>query len=190
MKNKLLTGILLLFWMFGFSQPENYWSADLGLNQTHKGFFKLYDGIIDFGTNYNQKLTGSLYGGAGFYMHFISRTNTSARTVFYNPKANLHYIIRLSGRVGLIPQASVGYSFVRLSNKEFNYTELQSGINTSADLRVQWFTEKPVDFYAFGRFDYTYLRKDTEFSILNYYRNIYLTSFGAGIRIKPGKNEK
>lgn len=190
MKNEILTGILLLFWMFGFSQPEKYWNIDLGLNRTHNGFFKLYDGIIDVGANYNHKFIGNLYGGAGFYLHYIKRTNTSARTVFYNPKANLHYIIRLSGRVGLIPKASLGYSFVRLSNKELNYSEMQSGINTSADLRLQWFTEKPIDFYAFGRFDYTYLNKDTDFTVLDYYRNIYLTSFGIGIRIKPGKNEK
>ena len=190
MKNKLLTGIFLLVGVFGFSQPEKYWNIDLGINQIHNGFFKLYNGVVDVGANYNRKIAGNLYGGAGFYMHYISRTNTSSRTACYNPKANLQYIIRLSGRLGLIPQASLGYSFVRLSNKEFNYSEMQSGLNTSADLRVQWFTEKPVDFYAFGRFDYTFLNKDTEFTVLDYYRNIYLTSFGIGIRIKPGKNEK
>lgn len=190
MKNKLLTWILILFGLYGYSQPEKYWSADLGLNQVHKGFFKLYDGIVDVGVNYNHKITGNLFGGAGFYLHYIRRTNTSARAVFYNPKANLHYIIQFSRRVGLIPQASLGYSFVRLSNKEFNYSEMQSGLNTSADFRLQWFTEKPVDYYVFGRFDYTFLNKDTDFTVVNYYRNIYLTSFGIGIRIKPGTNEK
>lgn len=189
MKNKILIGLFIFYAGYCFSQPDKYWNVDIGLLQNHNGFFKLYDGVLDIGFNYNHKLVGSLYGGAGFYLKFLNRKNTTSRTTFYNPKVNLHYVIKLSERLALTPQGAIGYSFVNLSNKEFNYSEIQSGFNTTAELKFHWLTEEKVDYYIFGRYDFTWLNNDADFTLLDYYRKINLTSFGIGIRIKPGRNE-
>jgi len=49
--------ILLSLFLFvsAFSQKKNYFNVDLGLTQTHKGFFYLFNGIIDIGAGYNYR---------------------------------------------------------------------------------------------------------------------------------------
>lgn len=79
----------------------------------------------------------------------------------------------------------VGYSFLNISNGEFNYTEIQKGFNTGAELKFIWYSQASVDYYIFGRYDFIYLDEDLSFTQLEYYRKVHLSSFGIGIKIKP-----
>jgi hypothetical protein len=163
--------------------------VDAGLTQTYKGFFYLFDGIVDVGAGYNHHLVKGLFAGPSLHLDFLNRKNTSGRTLVYKPKVNILYEIQITNRFGIVPVASVGYSFLNISNKEFGYKETQQGINLSGDLRFIWKTNDRLDFYIFGRYDYIFLDKDEEFTRLDYYRNVYLTSFGIGIKIKPKDHE-
>lgn len=173
-----------------FSQKVSNFQFDAGLVWNHQGFLKLFDGTLDLGAGYNLKLLKDLYGGLAFRIAFLNRSNTTSRALIYRPQLNLHYYFHLSRNVAIIPVVSLGYSFLDLSNKEFDYKELQSGLNTAAELRVLWKRERKLDFFLFGRFEYIYLDQDESFTMVEYYRNIYLTSIGMGIRIKSGENEQ
>lgn len=84
----------------------------------------------------------------------------------------------------------VGYSFINLSNGEYNYAETQNGFNTGAELKFIWYSQAKVDYFIFGRYDFIYLDEDLNFTHLEYYRKVHLSSFGIGIKIKPQKSEK
>ena len=174
----------------GFAQTGSHINVDLGLTQNHQGFFKLFDGIVDVGASYNHELFKNFYGGFAFHMSFLNRKNTSARTTIFKPGIQLNYIIHLSENIAVIPQGNLGYAILNISNKEYSYKEIQSGWNPGGELRVLWKRDHLLDFYIFGRFDYIYLDEDQSFTMLEYYRNVYLTSFGIGMRIKSGYNEK
>ena len=172
-----------------FTQKASNFQIDAGLTQNHQGFFKLFDGTLDAGAGYNLKLLQDLYGGLAFRIGLLNRENTTSRAIVYRPQLNLHYYFHVTKNVAIIPLVSVGYSFLNLSNKEFGYKELQSGFNSGGELRILWERERKLDFFLFGRFDYIYLDRDESFTRIEYYRKIYLTSFGMGIRIKSGENE-
>jgi len=137
-----------------FSQETSNFSFDLGLSQTYKGFFYLYDGVVDVGIGYNIKIIGGLYGGLSFHVDYLNRKNTPARSIVYKPKLDLIYSFRVNPRFSIIPVVSIGYSFLNLVNKEFDYSETQQGINPAAELRLAWNTKKRIDYYLFGRYDY------------------------------------
>jgi hypothetical protein len=183
-QKSVLILFLMLLWICSLSQEKKYFSFDLGLSQNHKGFFTLYGGIIDVGGSYNLNIMGNLYTGASFHLEYLKRTNTSSGTIVYKPKLNLHYNFKIAQRIYLTVLAALGYSFVALSNKEFSYKETQHGINPGAELRSLWKTHGKTDFYVFGRYDYIYFAKDEDFTQLEYYRRMHLTSFGLGIKIR------
>jgi len=158
--------------------------------QNHEGFFKLFDGVVDVGAGYNRELVKDLYGGIAFHIAFLNRQNTTSRTAIYKPRLNLHYYIHVSEKVAVIPVMNLGYSFLNLSNREYDYKEIQSGLNSGGELKVLWKRNQTLDYYIFGRFDFIFLDKDESFTRLKHYRNVYLTSFGLGVRIKSIKNEK
>lgn len=83
-----------------------------------------------------------------------------------------------------------GYSFVNISNGDYDYAETQNGFNTGAELKFIWYTQGKVDYYLFGRYDFIYLNEDISFTLLEYYRKVQLTSFGFGIKIKPKERVK
>ena len=172
-----------------FSQ-KNYFNVDLGLSQTYKGFFYLYDGIIDIGAGYNRHIMDHFYGGFSFHIDYLNRSNTSARTMVYKPKASLSYDINVGSWFAINPIVFVGYSFLNLSNKEYNYTDNQNGINCGGELRLVWRTENRLDFFIFGRYDYIYLTEDINFTQLEYYRRVHLSSFGLGLKIKSRRDAK
>ena len=184
MKQKsVLILFLMLLWLCSFSQEKKYFSFDLGLSHNHKGFFSLYSGIIDVGGCYNLNIMGIFYVGASFHLDYLKRTNTSSGTIIYKPKINLHYNFKITQRIYLTTLAAFGYSFVTISNKEYSYKETQHGINPGAELRILWRTQGKTDFYVFGRYDYIYFAKDEDFTQLEYYRRMHLSSFGLGIKI-------
>lgn len=188
MVRTLVIVILFVFSVPGMSQHKKYVTVDLGLLQVHQDFFKLYDGILDVGASYNRSIHGNLYGGLDFHMGFLHRQNTSARTTILKPAILVNYMFHVSQHIVIIPQAKIGYGFLRLSNGEYNYKETQSGWNPGGELRVQWKRERQIDFYVFGRLDYIKLNKDESFTMLDHYRHVYLTSFGLGIFIKSAKS--
>jgi len=183
-QKSVLILFLTLLSLCSLSQEKKYFSFDLGLSQNHNGFFILYSGIIDVGGSYNLNIMGNLYAGASLHLDFLKRTNTSSGTIVYKPKLNLHYNFKVTQRIYLTALAALGYSFVVLSNKEFSYKETQHGINPGVELRTSWRTQGKTDFYIFGRYDYIYLAKDEDFTQLEFYRRMHLTSFGLGIKIK------
>jgi len=184
--------IFFIFILSGSSllSQKNYFNVDLGLSQTYKGFFYLYDGVIDAGAGYNHHLIDHFYGGFSFHIDYLNRSNTSARTMVYKPKASLSYDINIGSWFAINPVVFVGYSFLNLSNKEYNYTENQNGINCGGELRLVWRTENRVDLFIFGRYDYIYLTEDINFTQLEYYRRVHLSSFGIGLKIKSRREAK
>lgn len=171
------------------AQKSSNFQVDAGLNQNHGGFFKLFDGVLEAGAGYNRQIVKGLYGGLAFRVSFLGRQNTPSRTIIYKPRVNLHYSIDITKSMAVIPLISLGYSFVNLSNREFEYRETQSGLNTGGELRVLWKRERKLDYFVFGRFDYIYLDRDESFTVLEQYRKVFMTAFGLGIRIKSGYND-
>jgi len=66
---------------------------------------------------------------------------------------------------------------------------MQSGVNIAPELKISWRTNARVQYYIFGRYDFIYLDEDKDFTKLEYYRKVNLTSFGIGIFIKSKQNE-
>ena len=188
MKTNKFVFILVLWMAFlsGHAQRTSNLQFDLGLVQNHKGFFKLFNGIAEVGAGYNRELARNFYAGAHLRLSVLSRSGTTNRLAIYKPGLNLHYFISLTEQFAIIPVISAGYSFLSISNKEYGYREMQSGFNPGAGLRFLWMRQRKIDFYLFGRFDYIYLDEDVEFTRMGYYRQIYMTAFGIGIRIKSG----
>jgi hypothetical protein len=184
----LLIG-LSIFPALMYGQEKSSISIDLGLLWNHKGFFSLYDGVVDVGAGYNHQITGRLYGGFSLHAGFLRRQNTPMRNTILRPGLNVQYPIRMSERVRIIPKVNAGYAFLFISNSEFDYNETQSGWNPGGEVRVLWKQDIPIDLYVFGRFDYIYLSKDETFTRLEHYRNVYLFSAGLGFTIKTGNNE-
>lgn len=182
-----------LFWAVfsipALSQEKHYFGIDIGLTQTYKGFFYLYDGVLDVGISYNKNLVKGLYGGGSFHINYLSRGNSSARTIVYKPKVNLGYQFQVTSWLSIHPIGFIGYSFMTISNKEFDYAETQCGINSGAELRLEWNNNAQVETYVFGRYDFIYLNNDEHFTRLEYYRKVHLTNVGIGIKIKPKKEQ-
>lgn len=176
--------MLMSISVVGLPQRASNFEVELGLVQNHRRFFTLFNGVLEAGAGYNRELFRNFYGGASFRMSFLNRKGTAGRSVFYKPGLNLHYHIHLSRAVAVIPQVGINYAVLNVSNKEFSYRENQKGWNPDAQVRVLWKRDKKLDYYVFGRFDYIYLDRDEEFTRLEYYRQVYLTSFGIGLRIK------
>jgi hypothetical protein len=185
---------LILYTIFisliGHSQERQCFTFDLGVSQNYKGFFTLYKGIIDAGGSYNQKIVGRVFAGASFHVEYLKRTNTTSWTIIYKPKINLQYNLKVTPKIYLTTLVAIGYSFVSLSNKEYSYQEMQHGVNPEAELRFSWRTSGKTDYYLFCRYDYIYLAKDENFTHLEYYRRLQLTSFGLGIKIKRLQESK
>ena len=183
---EILLGIALLALTPGFPQKASSFHVDLGLVQNHKGFFRLFGGVFEAGAGYNRELLGNLHGGLSMRMSLISRQGTTNRAVCYKPGINLQYYLHLSERIAVVPLAGIGYSFVSVSHQEFDYRETRPGWNPSAALRILWKREKKLDYYVFGNLDYILLNEDEDFTQLRYYREIWISSFGIGLRIKSG----
>lgn len=176
--------MVLFFANTAFSQGRHFFSFDAGLSQNHKGFYILYSGIINIGGGYNIRIIRHFYAGASLHLDYFKRINTTAGLIIYQPKVNLNYNLPVSDRIDLVTKIAGGYSFLRNSNKEYNYKEIQSGLNSSAEIQILWKTRDKFDFYLFGRYDYIYLDRNEDFTRLEYYRKVNLTCFGLGVRIK------
>ena len=186
---KILLVSLLFLSLSGFSQPESAWTVDIGLTQTYPGFFNLYNGSADIEAGYQTKLAGGLFAGGSFGVQFLKLDGSQSKTIIYKPKLSLHYTLKAGKSFRVVPLVSVGYSFLNIKNNEYGYATTQSGLSLSPELKLLWKTEIRTDFYFYGRYDYVKLSEDKEFTHLNYYRNVNLTSFGIGIVIKQRKNE-
>lgn len=186
---KLATLILFAISLNTLAQEKSNISVDLGLAKSHKGFFYLYQGVVDMNIGFNRKLLKGLYAGAAFQTEYLRLKNTVARTFVFKPKINLHYRIDFSGKFSLVPWVSVGYSFLQIKNKEFDYSDNVAGWNLGPELKFIRKTKTQVNYYIFGRYDYIYIGKDPGFTQLEYFRNVHLSSFGIGVFIKPKKKD-
>jgi hypothetical protein len=166
------------------SQERHFFSIDLGFTQNHKGFFSLYSGLVDLGGGYHLRIFNHLNSGISLHVNYFKRSNTTASLVIYKPKINLGYDFPVHNKIDIVTQISAGYAILRNSNKEFIYRETKTGLNASAEVKLLWKSITKLNFYLFGRYDYIYLDKDAKFTILEYYRQVNLTAFGLGIRIK------
>lgn len=189
MKRGLLY-IVLFISISGFSQKARSLQFDIGLTQTHNDFFQLYDGIVDVGAGYYFGITKNLFAGCSFHFNYLDRNYTKSRAFVYKPKINLQYYFHVSRGFAIVPGVAAGYALVQMKNSEFSFNDLQQGINIESDLKLLWTRQAKTEFYLFGRFDFIYLNKDSDFTQLNYYRNVYLTSFGVGVNIKSYGGKK
>jgi len=167
--------VFLIFSICGLAQKSQSIQLDIGISQTHKDFFQLYHGIIDLGGGYHLGLTKNLFAGVSFHVNYLNRKNTKMRAVVYKPKINLQYYIHITKGIAVVPVLSGGYALINIKNSEYGYSDLQTGLNLEAELKAMLTRQAKTDFYLFGRFDYIYLKKDTEFTHLSHYRNVYLT---------------
>jgi len=184
MKKGLL--IFILIWINAVqlnAQAKKGWGFEAGLINNHQHFMELYDGILELGVGYDFFVHRNLSAGAMINTGWLRRTNTNSAATTFRPKLNLRYSIQLSSKIDLIPEASMGYSMLSFRNSEFDYNEIQSGINTSAGLRMLWDYNQKTSLFVFGRIDYIYLSKDNDFTRLEYFRDVYLTTFGIGLKI-------
>lgn len=181
----LIVLFLGVFSLTGFTQKDNRLSFDIGLPQTYKGFFYLYNGIIEVGGAYHLNPLKNFHAGGSMHINFLNRNPESSRSIMYKPKLSIYYTFNISEKIQLIPTVAGGYSFISISNKEFNYSETQSGLSISPELKFSWKNDTRVQYYLFGRYDFIYLNEDIKFTYLEYYRRIDMTSFGLGIFIHP-----
>lgn len=164
--------------------------VDVGLTQTYPDFFQLYDGVLEVGGTYNFGLTKNLFGGGSIHINYLNRNYAKSRTFVYKPKLNIQYNIHISKGLALVPGLAMGYALIHLKNSDFSYSDWQSGLNIEPDLKFVWTRQSKTEFYFYGRFDFIYLSKDPDFTQLNHFRNVYLTSFGIGINIKSHGGKK
>jgi hypothetical protein len=174
-----------VFSLTGFTQKDNRLSFDIGLPQTYKGFFYLYNGIIEVGGAYHLNPLKNFHAGGSMHINFLNRNPETGRSIMYKPKLSLYYTINIDKKFQLIPTVAGGYSFVSISNKEFDYSEIQSGLSISPELKLSWKNDKRVQYYLFGRYDFIYLNEDLNFTHLEYYRRVNMTCLGLGIFIHP-----
>lgn len=179
--------MILLVPVAAYPQKGSNFHVDAGLVQNHQGFLELFDGVVGVSGGYNHELVNNLYGGIHLQTSFLNRTGTTNRAAFYLPGINIHYVISLTAKIGLVPFAGVSFAALNLSNKEFDYREVQTGYGPGTGIRLLWKRDAKAEFYLYSRFDYIHLSKDDDFTRLENYRNMYQTSFGLGIRIKSEK---
>jgi len=185
MKKFLIIGVLIFsFQSIVTAQSAHHLDFDIGLNQNYKGFFKNYNGVLEIGGSYSLGITRDLFAGISMHTGFLNRKNSPAHSVFYKPALMMSYTIHLSDRFACVPLVSAGYTWFSLYNDEYNYKDIQSGVNTGAGVRVIWKTQERTNFYIFGRYNFIYLDEDKSFTELFYYRKIHQTAFGLGISIK------
>jgi len=182
--------LLVFFSVSSFAQNNRIIQFDLGLAQTHKDFFRLYDGIFELGGSYHFGVTRNFYTGISFHINYLNRNNGDMRVLVYKPKINLQYYFHVSKGIAIVPGISVGYSLLQMKNNEYDFSDLQNGVNLCPDLKIVFTRQAKTEFYLYGRFDYIYLSEDKAFTKLNNYRNVYLTSFGLGINIKSYGQKK
>lgn len=185
MMKKLLLIISLVYCIAipGLSQRQ-YLSFEGGLSKNYKGFYTLYKGILNIGGSYQLRVYKPLYAGMAFRINYFRRANTTAGLTLYKPGINVSAEIPVIKRIKIVLRMGAGYAFLRNTNREFGYKETQTGINSTAELNILWITKDKFDYYIFGRYDHIYLDEDTNFTRLEYYRNINTTDLGIGIRIK------
>jgi hypothetical protein len=133
---RILFYIFLFFTTSGFSQKANSIQFDLGLTQTHNDFFRLYDGIVDFGGGYYIGLSKNLFSGLSFHINYLNKKNTKSRALVYKPRINLQHKFHISKRIALVPELSGGYSFLQLRNNEFDYKDFQHGPNLETVIKL------------------------------------------------------
>ncbi len=140
---------------------------------------------FDIGTGYNiQK--NKFFIGASLNITYskLKYSGNDTKTFIIKPRINISYPIDLGGRINFEPKFGLGYSIIYMNSKKYDFTDYQQGINTLFELKFNYMTNTRVDYYFITNYDYIYLKKDENFTKLNYYRKIHLVNFGIGAKLK------
>jgi len=140
--------------------------------------------LFDAGMGYNAKIN-SLFVGASLNMTYSKlKGEFNTQTYLIKPRINLIYPINISTRFNFEPQIGLGYSVISINNKKYEFSDLQQGINAILELKFNYITNTRFDYYFMINYDYTFLKKDKNFTQLDYYRNIHFINFGIGAKLK------
>ena len=167
-----------------FSQEKFHINVDIGYPSPDEKFFTVYKGVIATNIGAGYKLTGALYGGISFNYIYTRQKNPEVSARYYFPALNIKYKQKLPFRFFVLPEAGVGLSFINLKCSEYDYNDTQKGINMYGKLALGYPICTLFDILVYYRYDYIHLRKDEEFTKLEYFRNLHITNFGIGINLK------
>ena len=181
--------VFIIYYLFisvipSFSQEKFYVNVDVGYPSPDEKFFTLYKGVLaaNFGVGY--KLTNNVYAGISFNSLFIKQKNPVINASYYFPAINIKYEQKLPFRFLILPEAGIGLSFLNLKSRKYDYNETQKGINLYGKIALGYPICKTFDILVYYRYDYIHLKKDEEFTKLEYFRNLHITNFGISINFK------
>ena len=167
-----------------FSQEKFHINVDIGYPSPDEKFFTVYKGVIAANIGAGYKLTGALYGGISFNYIYTRQKNPEVNARYYIPALNIKYKQKLPFRFFVLPEIGVGLFFLNLKCSEYDYNDTQKGINLYGKLALGYPVSKLFDILLFYRYDFLHLKKDEEFTRLEYFRNLHISNFGIGINLK------
>lgn len=171
-----------------FSQEKFHLNIEVGYPAPGEKFFIFYKGVIATNIGVGYKLTGTLYSGFSFSYLYTRQNNPEVSAMYYIPSLNLKYKQKLPFRFFVLPEAGVGLIFINLKCSVYDYYDTQKGGNLYGKLALGYPVFSLFDILVYYRYDYLHLKKDEEFTKLEYFRNLHITNFGIGINIKlPNK---
>ena len=167
-----------------FSQEKFHINVDIGYPSPDEKFFTFYKGVLAANLGVGYKLTGDLYGGISFNYIYTRQKNPEVRARYYIPALNFKYKQKLPFRFFVLPETGAGLSFINLKSRKYDYNETQKGINLYGKIALGYPICKTFDILVYYRYDYIHLKKDEEFTKLEYFRNLHITNFGISINFK------
>ncbi|HOF06419.1 MAG TPA: hypothetical protein PLE59_01090 [Bacteroidales bacterium] len=166
-----------------FAQEKSNINIEISKPIIEESIFNRY--LFDIGTGYNIRKNKFFIGGS-LNMTY-SKLNTKeldTKTFFIKPRISVSYSPVTDKRVTVEPKIGIGYSIIYMNSKKYDFTDYQYGINGLLELKINYNTKKILAPYFVVSYDYMYLKKDENFTQLNYYRNIHLINLGIGVKIK------
>ncbi|MFA4852667.1 MAG: hypothetical protein WC868_02415 [Bacteroidales bacterium] len=179
------------------AQEKSNISLEISKTVKIQSFFDRYR--FDGGTSYNLKISNYYIGGSLniTYSKLYYEPNLTygdygndTKTFIIKPRINIAYPIKLSAKVYFVPKFGMGYSIIYMNSKKYDFTDYQYGSNTCLELKLNYITKTKMDYFFLINYDYIYLKKNENFTQLNYYRNVHLLNFGIGAKLKFYKKDE
>lgn len=171
-----------------FSQEKFHFNIDVGYPSPGDKFFTYYKGVIATNIGAGYKLTGTLYSGFSFSYLYTRQNNPEVSARYYIAALNSKYKQKLPFHFFVLPEAGAGVFLLNLKCSEYDYNDSQKGITLYGKLALGYALFPFLDILGYYRYDYLHLKKDKEFTKLEYFRNLHITNFGISINLKfPNK---
>ncbi len=193
-------GITFIVIINSFSQNNNSklalevrYPMPQGDNFINRAFGTGYSGEFDFGLDYTFYNNSNFKYGLILYSSYLNLKVGDVDLNIISPKVKFEYDINIT-KVSIIPQLSVGYSFLRFKAPlvdQFGnlipsivYKENHEGLSIKAATKLLFFNHKNLNFYVSISYEFTKLREKDTFDNIKYNRNVELIYPGLGIQWK------